>query len=571
VSVKDVTTFVQYVNLALYTAVAVVAVQQWRRHRERAGLWAALSFVALAAVIDVGQALPDHPGATWEKVAGRLLVAVLVVFPYLLYRFATSFRPTSRRISQLVGSLTVLMVVWTFVQPVFPEEGEPWPPSFVAYVTGFTVHWTFLTIVVTWQLWTAGRGEAGVARRRMRLLAVAASTITLALFVAISSQDPGSRAELLSQLLSTGSASLFLIGLAPPPLLRMAWRRSEQQRLQRAIADLMSASTDAEVVDHVLPGMAEIVGARAVELRDADGSVIATYGSPSQADGRRARLEVPGGEVVVWTSPYAPYFGSDELSLLSTLAALTMVALDRVRLFADERDARVALERADEVKTNFVALAAHELRTPVATVHGLVETIHGRRAQLDERQVDELEGVLRGQTGRLKSLVEQLLDLSRLDAQAVHIEPQRFRVRRRVQEIVAASVPDRAGEIAVDVEPGLEAEIDPNAFDRIVSNLVVNALRYGEAPVTVQASQSDRHFRLVVEDRGSGVAPEFVPDLFERFSRSHRSRDRAIGTGLGLAIARSYAQAHHGDLIYEPAQPRGARFQLVLPVSLGQR
>jgi signal transduction histidine kinase len=564
--VTDATTFVQYVNLILYTAVAVVAVQQWRRHRERAGLWAALTFLALAAVVDLGHALPDDPEATWEKAATRLLIAALVVFPYLLYRFATSFRPTTRRVSLLVGSLTAIMVVWTFVQPVFPQEGEAWPPSFVAYVVGFTIHWTFLTIVVAWQLWLAGRGEASVARRRMRLLAIAASTITVALFVAISSTDPGSAVTLVSQLLSTASASLFLLGLAPPPLLRMAWRRSEQQRLQRAIADLMSASTDREVVDQVLPGMAEIVGARAVELRDADGTVIATHGSPSEADGRRARVEVPGGQVVVWTSPYAPFFGSDELSLLKTLTALTIVALDRARLFAHERETRVALERADEVKTNFVALAAHELRTPVATVHGLVETIHVRRTELDEQQLEELEGVLRGQTWRLKALVEQLLDLSRLDAEAVQIAPQRFLVRRRVEEIVAASVPERVAEIEVIVEPELEAEIDPNAFDRIVSNLVVNALRYGAAPVMVQASQSDRHFRLTVEDRGSGVAPEFVPDLFERFSRSAGARERAVGTGLGLAIARSYAQAHHGDLIYEPAQPRGARFQLVIPL-----
>lgn len=564
---QDVTDFVQYVNLALFTAVAVVAVQQWRRHREPAGLWAALTFIALAGVVDVGQALPDEQDTTWEKLAGRLIVAVLVVFPYLLYRFARSFRPTIRWVAFVVGSMTVIMVVWTLVQPAFPQEGEPWPRSFVAYVTGFTIHWTLLTIVVAWQLWTAGRGEASVARRRMRLLAVAAMMITLALFVAISSPAPGSTAALVSQLLSTSSAVLFLVGLSPPPLLRMAWRRPEQQRLQDAIFDLMSASTDREVVERVVPRVAEIVGARMVELRDADG-VIAIHGSHPEAGGRRVRVEVPGGEVVVWTSPYAPFFGSDELSLLKTLTALTMIALDRARLFAHERDARVALERADEVKTNFIALAAHELRTPVATVHGLVETVYARRADLDNVQLDQLEGVLRGQTARLKSLVEQLLDLSRLDAEAVHIAPQRFDVRQRVEEIVAVSVPERVADIDVDVDPGLEAEIDPSAFDRIVSNLVVNALRYGAAPVTVRATQNDRHFRLTVEDHGDGVAPEFVPDLFERFSRSDSSRDRAIGTGLGLAIARSYAQAHHGDLLYEPAQPQGARFQLVLPIGL---
>jgi two-component system sensor histidine kinase MtrB len=80
------------------------------------------------------------------------------------------------------------------------------------------------------------------------------------------------------------------------------------------------------------------------------------------------------------------------------------------------------------------------------------------------------------------------------------------------------------------------------------------------------AEQNDRHFRVTVEDHGDGVPPELVPDLFERFTRSPGSRARTDGTGLGLAIARSYAQAHRGDLIYEPAQPHGARFQLVLPV-----
>jgi Signal transduction histidine kinase len=83
--------------------------------------------------------------------------------------------------------------------------------------------------------------------------------------------------------------------------------------------------------------------------------------------------------------------------------------------------------------------------------------------------------------------------------------------------------------------------------------------------VIVRAEQTDRHFRLSVEDRGAGVPEEFVPDLFERFSRNQDTAADAVGTGLGLAIARSYARAHGGDLLYEHALPHGARFLLVLP------
>jgi signal transduction histidine kinase len=102
-------------------------------------------------------------------------------------------------------------------------------------------------------------------------------------------------------------------------------------------------------------------------------------------------------------------------------------------------------------------------------------------------------------------------------------------------------------------------------LERVVGNLITNAFRYGRPPVIVSAERTDNHLRVSVEDRGRGVPAEFVPDLFERFSRSEGSRATATGTGLGLAIARSYARAHGGDLIYEDAAPTGACFKLILP------
>jgi signal transduction histidine kinase len=563
--VRDVVEILQYLNLALYTVVALAAVWVWRAHRERAGLWAALAFGALAVVVDAGPLLPDEPDETWEEIAIRALIATLVLFPYLLYRFALVFSPPSRRLSLLVGSLTVVLVAWTFALPDVPVEGESWPGSFAVYVAAFTLHWTLLTVVVTWRLWRAGRGEASVPRRRMRLLAIAAASITLALLVSISGSDDGSVADLVSSLFSTLSALLFLVGLAPPPLLRLAWRRPETARVQEAISGLMGATTEREVTERVLQPMREIVGAQGIELHDDRDELVGAHGAREEGRGRIVTIEVPGGRVTVWTSAYAPFFGADELATLRAFAVLTMLALDRARLFAQEREARMQLQRADEVKTNFIALAAHELRTPVATVHGLVETIHGRRAMLDAAQLEELETVLRAQTARMKSLVEQLLDLSRLEAEAVAIKPVALAVRPRVEEIVVAAAGAQATEVEIDVDPHLVAELDPDALDRILSNLIVNALRYGDTPVVVSAHQNDRHFRLTVADCGEGVAPEFVPDLFERFTRSRGAQTRP-GTGLGLAIARSYAQAHRGDLVYERADPHGARFQLVLPV-----
>lgn len=562
---KDIVEIVQYVNLGLYTLVAIAAVWLWWRHRERAGLWLALAFVALAVIIDAGRLLPEDPATSWERLALKVLIAGLVLFPYFLYRFAVSFRPPGRSLSVLVGGITVIVLTWTFALPDVPGEGDAWPMSFAVYVAAFTIHWTLLTIVVTYRLWTAGRGEASVPRKRMRLFAFAASMITLALLISVGAGSDESVATLVSSLLSSLSALTFLVGLAPPVILRTAWRRPETARLQAAVAELMGATTRAEVVGHVLPPMAEIVGARAVELRNPEGELLGTHGDTSDGEGRTVTVDGPAGQVKLWTSTYTPFFGAEELAVVRSLAALTALALDRARLFAHERGTREALERADELKTNFVALAAHELRTPVATIHGLVETIHARRDQLSADEVAELESVLRGQTVRMKALVEQLLDLSKLEAEAVDIRPTALAIRPRVEEIVATALGEDADVVEIDVDSRLVAEVDPDALDRIVSNLLVNACRYGSAPVRISAEMNDRHFRVTVEDSGDGVPPEFVPDLFERFTRSSGARARP-GTGLGLAIARSYAQAHRGDLIYEPAQPHGARFQLVLPV-----
>ena len=101
-------------------------------------------------------------------------------------------------------------------------------------------------------------------------------------------------------------------------------------------------------------------------------------------------------------------------------------------------------------------------------------------------------------------------------------------------------------------------------MDRVVANLVANAIRYGRPPIVVSAEQSDRHLRIYVDDNGEGVAPDFVPYLFDRFRRSSGSAAKVVGTGLGLAIARSYAQAHGGDVFYHDRRD-GARFELVVP------
>jgi signal transduction histidine kinase len=337
--------------------------------------------------------------------------------------------------------------------------------------------------------------------------------------------------------------------------------------MQLATGELMAATNEEEAAARVLPPMAHMVGAHSVALLAPDGTTIGEYGSahaPNGSDERR--FDFPFGTLVVRTSAFAPFFGDEERKLLYALGSLTSLALDRARLFAQEREARLALERADALKSEFVALAAHELRSPVGAIYGLSETLAERSGELAPARVAELQAALTEQIRRLRELVEQLLDLSRLEADAVVIRPQRILVRERLEEVVRSVAPVDSTPIEIDADASLQAEVDVDALERIVSNLILNACRYGAPPIVVRAEQQDGTLRVTVEDGGPGVPDEFVPQLFERFARSE-SAISVTGTGLGLAIARSYARAHSGDVSYRPAAPRGAAFELTLPAT----
>lgn len=569
-ALHELTTGLNVVNSVLFVALAVVAVRRWQRKRDDAAGWLTLSFLALGLIVTAGRLVPAHPHGFVPGALLRLEIELLVLFPYLGYRFATAFVPPSRRLQRLVGLLTVGLSVWTFALPTIPARGDARPSGFIVYIVAFLVHWTLLSVVVTTRLWRAGRGQPSVARIRMRLLSFASAALTLAIIGSAVATDASSAGAAVVQVIALLSAVAFLLGFEPPQLVRSSWRAPEQQRLQEAIRGLMTlATTRAEVAQRVLGPLAALVGARGARIFDADGNVLAHQAVPDeQAEVEPVRVEEPGVVLDVWTSPYAPFFGEDELRALQTVAALTGIALDRVRLFEQEHQSRLALERANELMTNFVALAAHELRTPVTTVHGFVQTLNHLGDRLDDSQKDELRLALEQQTARMAALVEQLLDLSRLDAEAVEVSPQELDLRQRLEEVVAVAAGPRSADVAVEVIGSSVAVIDPSILDHIVTNLVTNALRYGQAPVLVSAAVDDGQVRISVEDAGPGVASEIEETLFDRFTRAGVARDRVAGTGLGLAIAQAYARAHSGDLRYEPGTTAGARFVLELPAGL---
>lgn len=250
-------------------------------------------------------------------------------------------------------------------------------------------------------------------------------------------------------------------------------------------------------------------------------------------------------------------FTTEDVELLEIVAQRAAIAIDRAL-------AHEELVRLTEVQRDFVAFAAHELRTPAATVYGLAATLAGR-PDLSPETVEELRETLHAQADRMRRLVEQLLDLSRLDAASLHLSLERVKLADELEGIVRAVAPGREAEITVATPETSDVVVDRTVVERVIGNLLTNALHYGATPIHIVGRLTDRHLRIIVEDSGPGVDPQFIPHLFDRFRRSETSSQKKVGAGLGLSIARSYARAHGGELLFDPTGRPGARFELVLP------
>jgi len=246
-------------------------------------------------------------------------------------------------------------------------------------------------------------------------------------------------------------------------------------------------------------------------------------------------------------------FTQDEVELLQIVAERVAIAIERAQLHEE-------LIQLDQLKLNFVAIASHELRTPATSVYGVLKTLSDRGPALSEELREELLRVGVEQGERLRRLLEELLDLSRLDARAINVEPRPLVLKAALSDVVHGAV--AASEtVELDIPDDLAAVVDPLVLERVISNLVANAVRYGEPPIRIVAAQRDRHLRVAVEDAGPGIPKDLEARIFDRFARGG---DGETGHGLGLAIARAYARAHGGDLVHDP-RPGGARFELMIP------
>jgi diguanylate cyclase (GGDEF)-like protein len=346
------------VNTLAFCVLAVACLRQWSARKTDSTRWAAIAFGSLGAISLIGLALHHPPvgGMTIWLIKG--LLVVLIMFPYFLYRFATAFERPPRLIRLAAMTVTFVAVGWSLTLSRFAVPGLPEPPGWAAYKFVIEAQWMLLFSTVAWRLWRAGRHETTVPRRRIRTLALATLGLNLAVFLSGVSSIPQSPSTILvTQLLSLVAAGLFFIGLAPPNWLVYVWRRPEALAFQRATGALFRAGSLSELSETLLPRAVGLVGGRGGMFISPAGEVIGTSGqtdtveniarilaSPTAPMGQSIqRLTLSSGTLVIWTSPYAPFFGDGELEMTQALGVFADTVMERCALASQQREVEGAL------------------------------------------------------------------------------------------------------------------------------------------------------------------------------------------------------------------------------------
>ncbi len=229
------------------------------------------------------------------------------------------------------------------------------------------------------------------------------------------------------------------------------------------------------------------------------------------------------------------------------------------------------MEKLERIRSEFVANVSHELRTPITSIKGFVETL--QEGAIDDRAnaMHFLE-IVRRQTDRLNSIVQDLLNLSRIEREGSKIERTKTTLYTLLQPIIQdyQSRAEAAGvELVLDCPTEIQVNVNQELFTQAVSNLLDNALKYGASGKRIEliAKRKETELIIRVRDYGGGIESEHLDRIFERFYRVDTARSRSLGgTGLGLAIVKHIAQAHDGYVSVESELNKGSTFQIHLPL-----
>jgi len=280
-----------------------------------------------------------------------------------------------------------------------------------------------------------------------------------------------------------------------------------------------------------------------------------------------------------------PFIGSFWLPLGAPFLSLTLsfYLMIPLRLYSEHRK-RYALEKenqilheVEELKTNFIQLVTHDLKTPVARIQGLTEQLARSLGDRLATQDRETIGQLLTANHELNSFIGSLLELTRLDSHGLRVSLQSRDVNPLLEQVIEKlrfQARSKNIQLITDFEPLFPIRIDPDLVAKVLSNLIDNAIKYSPEHTSVYVSSREVGDRvcIVIRDQGIGIPEAEIPNLFSRFYRIKNDATLQVkGTGLGLYLSKYFIEAHRGTIEVESKAGEGTTFTLTLPVDLKDR
>jgi two-component system, OmpR family, sensor histidine kinase KdpD len=328
-------------------------------------------------------------------------------------------------------------------------------------------------------------------------------------------------------------------------------------------------------VDALLDRAREAFGMRSASLLEcqgrgpaADWAVVASSGEDPVRRPDDGDVDVPITDTLSLALVGRPLPAGDR-RVLAAFAAYAGVALEQQRLAA-QAEAAKPIAAADRMRTALLAAVSHDLRTPLASAKAAVTSLRSPDVRWDDEDTEELLATADESLDRLTHLVENLLDMSRLQAGALSL----FSRPSGLDEIVARALDNLdplARDAAVEIPESLPAvQADPAILERVVVNLIENAIRYSPAgkPPLISASALGDRVELRVIDRGPGIPEQDRERMFVPFQRLGDT-DNTTGVGLGLALSRGLTEAMNGTLTAEDTPGGGLTMTISLPAAPG--
>ena len=273
---------------------------------------------------------------------------------------------------------------------------------------------------------------------------------------------------------------------------------------------------------------------------------------------------------VLGVKPASPnsYMSPDQRRTLDAFVNQVALAIEGARLAEQARQTEL-LEATEKLQAALLNSISHDLRTPLVSITGALSSLDEDSPALDEEVRKSLIETAREEAERLNRLVGNLLDITRLEAGAMHLH----REPCDVQELIGSSLeqigtPLKNRQVKVDIAPKLPLiTVDFVLFSRVLVNVIDNALKYSapDKPVEIKARASHQYLEISVADRGEGIPVEDLERIFDKFYRVQRP-DNVSGTGLGLSISKGIVEAHGGCIQAENRRGGGAIIRVQLPL-----